>query len=199
MEVLNFFIDAIEKTNLIEWLAFATAILYVFLAAKEHVSCWIFGLISAGLYVKVCIDANLFLESILQSFYFLMAIYGWMLWKKKQEEGSFTILSKSLKDLLPMMLIGFVLSIVFGIIFLKFTSSALPILDSFITVFSLLATYLTAKKVIQNWNLWMIINIACIFLYASRGLYLTSFLYFIFAIVSVYGFVEWRKKINLNS
>ena len=77
-----------------------------------------------------------------------------------------------------------------------YSTQALPYLDAFITAFSIIATWMTAKKVIQNWIFWVVIDALAIYLYASRSFYLISGLYGLYTILSISGYFQWKKKIE---
>jgi nicotinamide mononucleotide transporter len=134
----------------------------------------------------------LYLDSFLQFFYVLAAIYGWMQWNKSVSNVK---LSKK-KVRFHLVAIGICLLISFSIgwIMKTYTDQAFPYLDATITIMSLFATYLVARKIIDNWVYWIFIDLACIPIFYSRGLYLTSILYLIYAITAIFAFFKWNKE-----
>ena len=186
--------NAVRETSMVEWLAFLTALLYVFLAAYENIWCWLFALLSTAFYYVVCLQSKLYLETVLQVFYFAMGIYGWYQWKHKskgQEERP--VVSFSLRQNLPLIFLGAFISPIIGFVFFKFTNASQPWLDAAITTFSLIATWMVAKKILENWIFWIVIDALAILLYARKQLYLTSLLYFLYTAISVYGYFKWKK------
>lgn len=190
--------DTLKQISYIEWLIFITALVYVWLAAKEKIACWFFGIVSSLFSVVLCYEGQLFLESGLQVFYLFIGVYGWYEWKYgKEGKSELTIISYSIKKLIPLLLIALILWLVFGYIAGKYSTQALPYLDAFITAFSLIATWMTAKKIIENWLFWIVIDGLAIVLYLYRGFYLIGILYIIYTFIAFWGYLEWKRKIKL--
>jgi len=127
-----------------------------------------------------------------------MAIYGWLKWKQDTIESDSRIVQWKFKYHLINILISGSLTIIVGYIFDKYTSQANPYTDAFSTIFSLVATFMVTKKVLENWIYWIIIDAVCIYLFASRGLYLTSLLFLIYTSIAIIGYIQWRKLIKLQ-
>lgn len=193
-------VEAIIQTTFIEWLIFAMALIYVVLAAIENVWCWLFGILASLFSVYLCFSGHLFLESGLQVFYVIIGIYGWYEWlhgsKNKTEPP---IISYSFLKLIYLTIIGIIIWIPFGYTAHTYSTQALPYLDAFITAFSIVATWMTAKKIIQNWVFWIVIDGLAVVLYASRSFYLIALLYGIYTILSIIGYLQWKKRIQTSS
>lgn len=195
-------ISAIRQTSLTEWLIFIFALAYVVLAAIENVWCWLFGILASALSVYLCYVGNLFLESGLQIFYVFIGIYGWYEWlygNKVSESTVLSIVSWNFYKNGYLVLLGCILWIPFGYSAHRYSTQVLPYLDAFITAFSLVATWMTAKKILQNWIFWTIIDASAIVLYASREFYLIALLYFIYTLLAVIGYFQWKKRIQVSS
>ena len=195
-------ISAIRQTSLTEWLIFIFALAYVVLAAIENVWCWLFGILASALSVYLCYVGNLFLESGLQIFYVFIGIYGWYEWlygNKASENTVLSIVSWNFYKNGYLVLLGCILWIPFGYSAHRYSTQVLPYLDAFITAFSLVATWMTAKKILQNWIFWTIIDASAIVLYASREFYLIALLYFIYTLLAVIGYFQWKKRIQVSS
>ena len=183
--------------NLIpEIIAVITAILYLVLAAKEDIKCWYAAIISASLYFFIMLDAGLLMEAILQIFYISMAIYGWNQWNKVSNEESVVRIKKwkKIKHLYAISLVV-ILAIISGEILEKYTNAVFPFLDAFTTFGAIITTYMVAKKIIENWIYWFVIDSISIYLFFSRELYLTSLLFFIYLIIIIFGYQSWNKKL----
>ena len=183
--------------NLIpEIIAVITAILYLVLAAKEDIKCWYAAIISASLYFFIMLDAGLLMEAILQIFYISMAIYGWNQWNKVSNEESVVRIKKwkKIKHLYAISLVV-ILAIISGKILEKSTNAVFPFLDAFTTFGAIITTYMVAKKIIENWIYWFVIDSISIYLFFSRELYLTSLLFFIYLIIIIFGYQSWNKKL----
>jgi len=195
-EILDSVISAFNKTSITEWLIFITALLYVILATIENAWCWLFGIIASALSVYLCYTGNLFLESGLNIFYVLMGMYGWYQWLYgSKHKTELAVSSSSFLKNCYLIIIGCILWIPFGYIANRYSTQAMPYLDAFITAFSLVATWMTARKFLENWLYWIVIDSLAVLLYASREFYLIALLYFIYTLVAAAGCLKWRKKL----
>ena len=186
------------NTSSIEWLGVLTGLLYVILISFKNITAWLFALLSSAIYVYLCFKSNLFLETGLQLFYVAMAIFGWLKWKKDSLENETNIIKWDYRLHLLNILISGSLTFIIGYIFDNFTSQANPYTDAFSTIFSLVATFMVTKKVLENWIYWVFIDAVCIYLFASRGLYLTSLLFVLYTTIAVIGFFQWRSLFKLQ-
>lgn len=211
MTVFEIFWEGVKETTLLEWFAFVTGILYVIFAAKQKMICWLFALASSVSFVVLCVSFQLYLESILQVFFVVMAVVGWYSWKaqRKLPETNELLDASDAKEegittwRIEYHAINIIASGAFafalGWIFEHFTEQKSPYVDAFTTVFSLVATFMVTRRVLENWVYWIVIDLVSIPLYASRSLYLSAVLYIIFTILAVYGFVAWYRKYKLQT
>ncbi len=193
-------------TTWLEWVAVLTGVIYVILASYQSIWCWLFAFVSSSLYVYICIAFELYIESGLQLFYVAMAIVGWLSWSNANKKSS--AVSKELLDspesktvvqvwslrihainIIVSGLVAFAL----GWTFDQFTNQSNPYMDAFTTVYSLLATFMVTRRVLENWVYWVVIDLVSIFLYSSRELYLSSVLYMFFTVLAVFGFITWYR------
>ncbi|MFN8322652.1 MAG: nicotinamide riboside transporter PnuC [Chitinophagales bacterium] len=179
--------------NYLEYLAVATGVIYVLLASKNNIWCWLAGIISSTLYVYININHQLYQDAILQSYYIVAGFYGWWLWSKNNQEQNTGFISFSLKQNLRLIFIGGALTPVFGFAFSKLGNS-LSYFDSAVTIFSFIATWMTAKKVHENWLYWIAIDLLAAVMYYLKNLQPTVILYIFFAAIALYGYFEWKKK-----
>ena len=183
----------------LEIFAVCSAILYLILAANEDVRCWYAALFSSILYMYIMYTAGLMMESFLQIFYICMAIYGWYIWSSKiNVEQELKIRSWKMQYHLYTITIVTLLAIISGFLLEKYTQAALPFLDAFTTWGAIITTYMVAKKIIENWIYWFVIDSISIYLFISRELYLTSLLFFIYLIIIIFGYRSWMKKLNAD-
>lgn len=178
---------------LLEIVAVIFGVLYTVLMAKNKISCWIFGIIGSLLSVYLFIEyAKLYAEALLSVFYVFAGIYGWVVWKKQEviEE----VYQRKLITHVKLISIGIVLSFLmyFGLAYF-FKEAQKPLIDSFTTIFSFIATYLMAKKWIENWFYWIAIDGVSVYLYSTRGLEIYALLMFAYTIIVVYGYFKWKK------
>lgn len=196
--ILNNIYNSILQTSIWEWFAVASSLLYVILITYKVLAAWIFAALSSLLYIYLCYSNRLYLESILQVFYFGMAIYGWFMWTSDDETKDVTVIQWPLKYHLYNVLISGALMLLFGYIFHQYSNQANPYLDAFTTIFSLMATFMVAKKVLENWIYWIIIDAFSVYLFASRGLYMTSVLFILYTLIAIFGYFSWKKQFNLD-
>ncbi len=190
------FLSAFYQTSFTEWLIFITALLYVIFAAVENAWCWLFGILSSALSIYFCYSGKLFLESGLSVFYVFIGIYGWYEWLHGSKgKTELQIIFFSFAKILYLILISCFIWIPFGYAAHRYSTQVMPYLDAFITAFSLVATWMTAKKIIENWLFWIVIDALAIILYSCRGFYLIALLYFIYTLLALVGYLQWRKKI----
>ena len=183
---------------ILECVAVLMAILYLVLAAKEDVKCWYAALISSLIYIYLMYKADLFMESILQVFYVLMAIYGWLQWKNIINTNTvLNIKSWKKSNHFFAITIVLILSFISGATLEKYTQAALPFLDAFTTWGAIITTYMVAKKILENWIYWFVIDSISIYLYISRELYLTALLFFIYLIIIIFGYRSWKNKLAI--
>jgi len=190
LEVLN--------TSLLEWIAVLSSIFYIVFIARKNGVAWFFALVGSSIYVYLCFINQFYLETILQLFYVSMAIIGWLLWNKKQE-NPFRIIQWKGRQHLVNILISSIVTLLLGNFFEVYTDQALPYLDAFTTVFSISATFMVAYKVLENWLYWIVIDVVSMPLYAYRDLNLTVVLFGIYTIVAIVGYVRWRRTFKLQA
>lgn len=178
---------------LLEVVAVIFGVLYTVLMAKNKISCWIFGIIGSLLSIYLFIVyAKLYAEALLSVFYVFAGIYGWIMWEKQEiiEE----VYQRKIMTHVKLISVGTVFSfLLFYVLIYFFKDAQKPLIDSFTTVFSFIATYLMAKKWIENWFYWIAIDGVSVYLYYSRGLEIYALLMFAYTIIVIYGYFEWKK------
>lgn len=194
---------SILQTDFITWAATVTAIAYVVLAAYENILCWPAGIISSGLSVMVYVNTSLINEAFLNVIYCFLGIYGWYIWRKskgdkKKRTGERSISRMKRQYFQLAVLLSLVTGLLLGYITHYFHYSTFPYSDSLITVFSITATWMTAEKYIENWILWIAADFAAAIVYFIKGpeLYLFGILFIFYTIISVKGFITWKKTLS---
>jgi nicotinamide mononucleotide transporter len=180
------------------WIGISAAffgILYVILAAKENIWCWPSATISAFLQMWIfykCYPA----QSALQIFYIMMAVYGYVMWNKTDTER---IKEWSAKKHLIIISSGAILTFIIGVILTKYfnISKQTPI-DALTTVFSVFACYMVAKKVLENWLYWIIIDSLIVYLCYIQGEYFLLFQYLTYTIIAIFGYFSWIQRMKID-
>tara|TARA_Y100001970_G_scaffold182396_1_gene221915 strand:- start:213 stop:776 length:564 start_codon:yes stop_codon:yes gene_type:complete len=181
----------------LEIFAVIFAFLYLFLAMKQHIACWYAAFISTFLYILIYWDVSLYMESVLNVYYLVMAMYGWSNWNRKSKTNKNYVISWSYLNHLIVVVLILILTIISGF-YLSKTDAVYPYLDSFTTWASVTTTFMVAQKVLSNWIFWIIINSVAIFLNLDRELYFTVYLLLIYQLMSVFGYYQWRKSFYDN-
>lgn len=177
----------------LEIFAVIFALIYLFLAMKQNIACWYAAFISTLIYIIIYWDVSLYMESLLNFYYLLMAIYGWINWNKKSQIDKNYVISWSYQNHIVVILLILILTVISGFS-LQITDAVYPYLDSFTTWASVITTFMVAQKILSNWIFWIIINSIAIFLNFDRELYLTVILLMTYQVMSVYGYYQWRKS-----
>ena len=192
MNEINLFFNNLEfNWSVVESFAVLFSIIYVVLAAKQNVWCWAFAVLSVILYIYIYYSVQLYAETGLQFFYLAMAFYGYHNWNKKQQ--SLQIKEWSISKHFLLLIIGAILTFFMGFYFTNYTNAKMQIVDSFTTVFSIIATYMVVKKIIGNWLYWIVIDTVSIYLFYSRDLHLTCLLFLAYTIIAIFGYYNWLK------
>ena len=178
---------------LLEVFAVIFAIAYLLLAVRQNILCWYAALLSTSIYIYLYWDVSLYMESILNIYYLLMAIYGWINWSNRKEKINLSIKEWSFKKHFASVILIVVLSLLSGLL-LNNTEAARPYLDSFTTWGSVFTTYMVTQKILSNWLYWLVINGVGIFLNIDKELYLTALLLLSYQVISIIGFINWRKS-----
>ncbi len=188
-------VDAWRDTGWIEFIAAALAVVYLVLAIRQRVQCWIAAFASSCLYVWVLFGAHLYMESALNAFYAAMAVYGFWQWQRGGAGGALIVRRWPIARHVAGSLGVIVLSLISWYFLRRFTPAAWPFVDSIVTWASVFATYLVARKVYENWHWWLAIDAVSLYLYSNRRLYLTMALFALYLVLIVIGMRQWRRSL----
>ena len=183
----------------LETLAVALGISYLLLAMRENSLCWYCAFFSTAIYVYIFGDVSLYMESALNVYYMGMAVYGWLQWQKGGANHSgVEIVRWTAKHHIICVLVILIASVISGYLLSVNTDARLPYLDSFTTWASVLTTVMVARKVLENWLYWIVINSVSIYLYIDRDLDQTAAMFTLYLVLSVLGYVAWKKNYVLQ-
>jgi len=177
-----------------EMLAVVLALAYLILVVRQNPWCWLAALISTTIYTALFWDVQLLMQSALNAYYMAMAAYGWWYWRRGGEaEATPPIVRWSgSRHAINLTLIASATG-VSGYFLDRFTDAALPYLDSFVTWAAVLTTFMVARKVLENWIYWWVINSLAIVLFLDRGLVLTAALHAAYLLIALVGWRQWRQ------
>ena len=187
------------RNSLLELTAVVFAIAYLILAVRENILCWFAAGISTVIFLAIFWDVKLYMESGLQVYYLAMAVFGWHQWR--QVGNGSTCLQVSMwsmrKHLVALALIA-MLTLISGYLLNSGTDAKLPYLDSFTTWASVVTTVMVARKVLENWVYWLVIDSVSIYLYIDRELYFTAILFAVYIVIIFFGWFSWSKNYQRN-
>jgi nicotinamide mononucleotide transporter len=181
----------------LEVVAVAAAIAYLVLAIRQSIWCWLGAGISTAIYVYLFFVAKLYMESALNLFYFAMAIYGWSVWyfgRSGDEALPVSVWRRNVHGIAIASILA--ASILSGYLLARYSDAAYPYVDSMTTWGAIWATFLVARKVLENWWYWLVIDAASIVIYWSRDLQLTALLFVAYVVMIPFGLIAWRRSLQ---
>jgi len=181
-----------------EFAGFVTGVVAVYLVAKEHIFNWPIGLINVSIYAYVFFQSRLYADMSLQFFFFALGVHGWYQWLRGGTQNSALTISRLTRN----HWLGVIGAVVVGVAIyypiIHHFNGAAPFVDSTLTVISIIAQALLNRKKLENWILWIIVDIAYIPLYISRGLYSTAVLYGLLLTIAIAGLVGWKRTYDAS-
>ena len=197
LTVFDLLKDNIVQTSVLEVIAVFFGLLSVWFAKQVKILVYPTGIISVLIYVYLCFFTKLYADMGINAFYFVMSVYGWYNWTRKdQNKKRIPVSRNNLKmNLLNIAAaIGFFFILYF--ILSNYTDSNVPVWDSITTAIFIIGMWLMAQKKIENWIAWIIGDIISIPLYAYKGLVLTSFQFTVFLVLAIAGYISWRNSLK---
>ena len=190
--------------NYLEIVGTFVGLIYLWLEYRASVYLWIASIIMPLIYVFVYYDAGLYADLGINIYYILASVYGLLCWQfkktKKQDSTNELAITHTPKQLYPQLFITSVILIVaIALLLREFTDSTVPWTDSFTTALSVVAMWMLAKKYVEQWLVWIIVDVVCCVLYVYKGLYFTSGLYAIYTLIAYFGYIKWKQLINVQS
>ena len=176
------------------------ALLGVFLTVRQNIWCWPVAIVALLIYIYIFFKSKLYGDMGLQVIYIIASIYGWHEWKygrHNEQELKVHRISSGLLFLLCM--VSTAGTILLGWFLDSSTDTDVPYLDAGLTVFSLLATWMMARKHLEHWIFWIVLDLVYVGLYLYKDLHVTAFQYFIFTALAIYGFIAWKKELKKAS
>lgn len=187
-------VTAFQQMSGWEITAALMGVAYILLAAKESQWCWLFAFLSTLIYTALFWEGQLPMQALLNFYYMGMAIYGFWLWRKHGTQTDTLNISRwRWGQHFVFIAVGVVISALVSLYLQKTGQSQSPVLDAYTTVFSVMNTWLIAKKILENWLYWVVIDSAATVLYVQTGYYATAALFVLNTILAVAGFISWVK------
>lgn len=188
--------------NYVEVLGVITSLVYLYFSVRQIIWLWPFGIISSALFFLIFFNSKFYADMGLQVYYLGVSIYGWVYWSRGTVD-------QPVKSTLPVRRISHQLTLVLGVvgvlvmglivfILKNFTDSDVPWGDGFTTAGSIVATWMLARKILEHWLVWIVVDGVAAGLYFYKGLYPSFLLYVIYAMIAVIGFIQWRRSMSEN-
>ena len=192
--------------QLLEYFGVLTGLLYLFLEIRQHRAMWVVGFLTSLVYVFVFFFSKIYADMGLNIYYIAISIYGFWQWPRRREvetaqNGEAAPSQEAIlyRNMTPLLFAGICSAILalFALLYYflhYFTDSPIPAGDAFTTAVGIVATWMLARRIIEHWIFWIIVNCVSVYLYYLRGLYPTMFLYICYAILAAVGLYTWKKK-----
>ncbi|WP_010665021.1 nicotinamide riboside transporter PnuC [Marinilabilia salmonicolor] len=191
----------------IELLGTIFALLYLYLSVRENIWLWVTGFVSSFFYLVLFLDERLYADMSLQVYYLVISVYGWLAWKTGRKESGkpkmpVSGVNKSLA--LKLLITGVLIYGVVVIALLKLPeqmgipTSDLPYWDAFTTTGGIVATWMLARKKIEHWLVWVVVDLVSTGMYLYKGLTVTVVLYIVYTLVAVVGYREWKQQMMVR-
>jgi nicotinamide mononucleotide transporter len=188
----------------IEIIGAVIGLIYLYLEYKANVWLWPVGVVMSIFYVVIFFHSKFYADAAIYLYYIGANTYGLYQWTRSRKK---TIVEKGIttelpithlpaKRILPLAFVTFVLWMILYGILRAVTDSPIPLGDAFTTAVSIVATWMLAQKYLEQWLLWIVVNIVSTILYFWKGLYPTGVLFIVYVIVAVLGYLRWRKEMT---
>ena len=191
--MINYF-----QTNWIEIVGAVLSLLYLFMSIKQNISLWLFGFLASAFYVVVFFETKFYADMSLQFYYLIISVYGYLNWKygTHQQGKELPISNISKSTMLQLLLASVIIYFIYYIILSKYTDSTIPIADSIVGMLSVIGTWMLARKIIENWLVWIIADALACGLFFYKELYPTAILFIIYTLMAVVGYWQWKKTMK---
>lgn len=180
-----------------QWIGAALGAAYVVLAIRQVPWCWPIGIGNAALFLVAYVNARIYGAAGLQAVYIVVSIYGWYEWLHGGADHGRLEVSRTPAGWAAWLAVsGAVASVALGLVLERQTNDALPFADAAVTAFSLVAQWMATRKWLENWLLWVGLNMSNVAICISQRLYPMSALYAFFLVLAVLGFREWSRSMR---
>src|SRR6201996_4610683 len=192
-DIIHAIQDWLKHQTSLEIAGVITGLLCVYLAARNNIWNWPLAIISVGIYIFIFFDSHLYADMGLQFYFMVMNIYGWYYWSHKPATEKKTPVMRITQKEILLSAIAIVVFTVFLGSVLKYTPASYPYIDSFCTACSLVGQVFLARKVLENWLIWIFVDIIYVGVYIFKHLDLTAIMYAIYVGIALLGYLDWKK------
>lgn len=185
--------------NIIEIIGAALGLLFLYFEIKQNALLWPLGVLTSLFYIVIFFKAKFYADMGLQVYYVIISIYGWYYWLKGNEKNAQTLVSVSrisAKLSIILVLVTIPIFLLIAYVLINFSDSPIPYWDAFTTALSITATWMLARKILEQWLVWILVNAVSLGLYLYKGLYPTVVLFAFYTILSFVGYWQWKRDVK---
>ncbi|MBQ2856031.1 MAG: nicotinamide mononucleotide transporter [Bacteroidaceae bacterium] len=171
-------------------------LVYLWLEYKASIWLWIASIIMPAIYIFVYYEAGLYADFGINIYYLGAAVYGWFIWKygnKSKEQKELPITCIPNKSWLKSLIVFIVTLIIIAWLLINYTDSNVPWWDAFTTALSIIGMWMLARKYLEQWWVWFVVDVISVGLYIYKELYFTAGLYGLYATIAIFGWLNWKK------
>lgn len=184
----------------LEILGTLVGLIYLWLEYRASIHLWIAGIVMPAIYLFVYYDAGLYADFGINLYYLLIAVYGWTAWKyghkflpQKTEVKELPITRMPIRGWIKAGITFIAAQLLIARILICHTDSTVPWIDAFTTALSIVGMWMLARKYIEQWMVWMTVDVVSSGLYIYKELYFTAALYALYAIIAIFGYKKWKS------
>jgi nicotinamide mononucleotide transporter len=184
------------SNNIVEIIGTISGLIFLYLEIKQNKWLWPLGLLTSVMYIYVFFVAKLYADMSLQFYYVFISIYGWIIWSRGVEKKELPVSQLSRSLFLKLFAASMLIYAIISYILVNFTDGSVPYWDAFTTALSIVATWMLARKILEQWLVWVVVNAVSLGLYIYKGLYPTSVLFFFYTTLAIVGYIQWKKDLK---
>lgn len=174
-------------------------LVYLWLEYRASVWLWAANIVMPIIYVFIYYESGFYADMGINIYYLVASLYGWIMWRRGQSDGKeLPIAHTPRRKIAPMSALFVVLMVGIWLILTNFTDSTVPVGDAFTTALSVVALYMLAQKYVEQWLVWLVVDVVCAALYLYKGLYPTALLYLLYSILAWFGYLRWLKMMKTD-
>lgn len=174
-------------------------LVYLWLEYRASVWLWAANIVMPIIYIFIYYESGFYADMGINIYYLVASLYGWIMWQRGQSDGKeLPITHTPRRKIAPMSALFVVLMVGIWLILSNFTDSTVPVGDAFTTALSVVALYMLAQKYVEQWLVWLVVDVVCAALYLYKGLYPTALLYLLYSILAWFGYLRWLKMMKTD-
>ncbi|MBP3548289.1 MAG: nicotinamide mononucleotide transporter [Alistipes sp.] len=184
-----------DWSSILQIVGTTLGLIYLWLEYKANIWVWVVSALMAITHGTLYLNSGIYADAAMQLYYLLAAIYGLVVWKRNsKDEKSGSIKHTPVRWILPLVAVYAVLHVVIYFVLTQFTDSSVPFLDSMSTALCVVATWMLSRKLVEQWLVWLVVDMISVGLYFYKGIPLTALLYTLYCVLAVAGYMRWRRE-----